>query len=181
MTTAHSRSNPAGERGAPSDDNAVIVAAWVFYVDALFQAQAVGTRQLGIALLGLWIPALVNLDGVRQMAADGQHPVPSSREQASARASRTRRSLAEVGEFAHTQFITAVLMALGSGMSDSGSRMGACLDAQLGDLQVLRRIDVLAVEADRQTRLLGQQVDPSVSDLGQLGKRRCLLYITRLS
>jgi hypothetical protein len=59
------------------------------------------------------------------VAADGQQPVPSSREQASARASRTRRSLPEVGEFAHTQFITAMLIALGSVVSDSGSRLGA--------------------------------------------------------
>jgi hypothetical protein len=44
------------------------------------------------------------------VAADGQHPVPSSREHASARASSTRRSFPEVGEFAHTQFITAMLI-----------------------------------------------------------------------
>jgi hypothetical protein len=31
------------------------------------------------------------------VAADGQHPVPSSREHASASASRTRRSLPDVG------------------------------------------------------------------------------------
>jgi hypothetical protein len=64
------------------------------------------------------------------VAADGQHPVPSSREHASARASSTRRSLPDVGEFAHTQFITAMLIALAvrcgnlrarSRVSDSGS------------------------------------------------------------
>jgi hypothetical protein len=43
------------------------------------------------------------------VAADGQHPVPSSREHASARASNTRRSLPEVGEEPHTQFMTAML------------------------------------------------------------------------
>ncbi len=43
------------------------------------------------------------------VAADGQHPVPSSGEHASASACSTRRSLPEVGEFAHTQFITAML------------------------------------------------------------------------
>jgi hypothetical protein len=43
------------------------------------------------------------------VAADGQHPVPSSREHASARASSTRRSLPDVGEFAQTQFMTAML------------------------------------------------------------------------
>jgi len=45
------------------------------------------------------------------VAAEGQHPVPSSREHASARASSTRRSLLEVVEFAQTQFITAMLTA----------------------------------------------------------------------
>lgn len=40
--------------------------------------------------------------------------------------------------------------------------VGACLDAQLGDLQVHRRINVLAVEADGKACLLGQQVDPPV-------------------
>jgi len=67
------------------------------------------------------------------VAADGQHPVPSW-EHASARASSTRRSLPDVGEFAHTQFITAMLIALAvrcgnlrarSRVSDSGSEMGA--------------------------------------------------------
>jgi hypothetical protein len=43
------------------------------------------------------------------VAAEGQHPVPSSREHASARSSRTSRSLPEVGEFAQTQFMTAML------------------------------------------------------------------------
>lgn len=44
------------------------------------------------------------------VAADGQQPVPSSREHASASASSTSRSLPEAGEFPHTQFITAMLM-----------------------------------------------------------------------
>jgi hypothetical protein len=43
-------------------------------------------------------------------AADGQQPVTSSREHASASASSTRRSLPDVGEFALTQFMTAMLM-----------------------------------------------------------------------
>ena len=68
------------------------------------------------------------------VAADGQHPVPSSREHASASASRTRRSLPDVGELAHTQFITAMLIAFAvpcgerparSWASDPGSGMGA--------------------------------------------------------
>jgi hypothetical protein len=59
------------------------------------------------------------------VAADGQHPVPSSREHASASASSTSRSFPEVGEFAHTQIITAILTAPASRLSDSGSKTGA--------------------------------------------------------
>jgi basic amino acid/polyamine antiporter, APA family len=48
--------------------NAAIVAAWVLYVDALFGIHPSGLGNWGIALTGLWIPAAVNLAGVRQMA-----------------------------------------------------------------------------------------------------------------
>ncbi|HXY43759.1 MAG TPA: amino acid permease [Acidimicrobiales bacterium] len=49
--------------------NAAIVSSWVFYVDALFNiAHPSGMENWGIALLGLWVPAVVNLVGVRQMA-----------------------------------------------------------------------------------------------------------------
>jgi APA family basic amino acid/polyamine antiporter len=49
--------------------NAAIVASWVFYVDALFSINhPSGMENWGIALLGLWVPAVVNLVGVRQMA-----------------------------------------------------------------------------------------------------------------
>jgi basic amino acid/polyamine antiporter, APA family len=48
--------------------NAAIVAAWVFYVDALFGISPSGIGNWGIALTGLWVPAAVNLAGVRQMA-----------------------------------------------------------------------------------------------------------------
>jgi len=48
--------------------NAAIVSAWVFYVDALFGINPPGIGNWGIALGGLWIPALVNLAGVRQVA-----------------------------------------------------------------------------------------------------------------
>jgi len=48
--------------------NAAIVSAWVFYVDALFGWNLSGMGNWGIALVGLWVPALVNLAGVRQMA-----------------------------------------------------------------------------------------------------------------
>lgn len=49
--------------------NAAIVASWVFYVDSLLGLKHVsGTENWGIALVGLWVPAAVNLAGVRQMA-----------------------------------------------------------------------------------------------------------------
>src|SRR5690348_1302690 len=48
--------------------NAAIVSAWVFYVDALFGISPSGLGNWGIALTGLWIPAAINLAGVRQMA-----------------------------------------------------------------------------------------------------------------
>ena len=49
--------------------NAAIVASWVFYVDALFNfTHPSGIQNWGIAIFGLWIPAIINLAGVRQMA-----------------------------------------------------------------------------------------------------------------
>jgi APA family basic amino acid/polyamine antiporter len=48
--------------------NAAIVSVWVLYVDALFGISPSGIGNWGIALAGLWIPAAVNLAGVRQMA-----------------------------------------------------------------------------------------------------------------
>jgi APA family basic amino acid/polyamine antiporter len=49
--------------------NAAIVASWVYYVDSLFGLKhPSGTENWGIALVGLWVPAVVNLVGVRQMA-----------------------------------------------------------------------------------------------------------------
>jgi basic amino acid/polyamine antiporter, APA family len=49
--------------------NAAIVSSWVFYVDALFGiANPSAMTNWGIALLGLWVPAAVNLAGVRQVA-----------------------------------------------------------------------------------------------------------------
>jgi len=49
--------------------NAAIVSSWVFYVDALFGwAHPSGMANWGIAMVGLWVPALVNLAGIRQMA-----------------------------------------------------------------------------------------------------------------
>jgi len=49
--------------------NAGIVAAWVFYVVALFGISHPSRwTLLGIALFGLWGPAFVNLAGIRQMS-----------------------------------------------------------------------------------------------------------------
>jgi len=49
--------------------NAAIVSAWVFYVEALFGiTHPSAMTSWGIALAGLWVPAAVNLAGVRQMA-----------------------------------------------------------------------------------------------------------------
>ncbi|MGO9408977.1 MAG: APC family permease [Acidimicrobiales bacterium] len=49
--------------------NAAIVSSWVFYVDALFNITRPSSMEnWGIALLGLWVPAAINLGGVRQMA-----------------------------------------------------------------------------------------------------------------
>jgi APA family basic amino acid/polyamine antiporter len=49
--------------------NAAIVSSWVFYVDALFGFNHIsGMENWGIAMFGLWIPAIINLAGVRQMA-----------------------------------------------------------------------------------------------------------------
>ena len=49
--------------------NAASVSSWVFYVDALFNfSHPSGLGNWGIAMVGLWVPAAVNLAGVRQMA-----------------------------------------------------------------------------------------------------------------
>ena len=49
--------------------NAAIVSSWVFYVDALFGfSHPSGMENFGIAVVGLWVPAIINLVGIRQMA-----------------------------------------------------------------------------------------------------------------
>jgi APA family basic amino acid/polyamine antiporter len=49
--------------------NAAIVSSWVFYVDALFNfSHPSAMGNWSIAMVGLWIPAFINLAGVRQMA-----------------------------------------------------------------------------------------------------------------
>ena len=48
--------------------NAAIVASWVLYVESLFGIEKpTAWVNLAIAVTGLWIPAIVNLAGVRQM------------------------------------------------------------------------------------------------------------------
>ncbi len=49
--------------------NAAIVSSWVLYVESLFGIHNPSAwTNVGIAMCGLWIPAAVNLVGVRQMA-----------------------------------------------------------------------------------------------------------------
>jgi APA family basic amino acid/polyamine antiporter len=49
--------------------NAAIVSSWVLYVEELFGiGNPSAWTNFGIALTGLWIPAVINLVGVRQMA-----------------------------------------------------------------------------------------------------------------
>lgn len=49
--------------------NAAIVSSWVLYVESLFGIKnPSGWTNFGIAMLGLWIPAAINLFGARQMA-----------------------------------------------------------------------------------------------------------------
>jgi APA family basic amino acid/polyamine antiporter len=49
--------------------NAAIVSSWVLYVESLFGIDDPSAwTNLGIALTGLWVPAAINLVGVRQMA-----------------------------------------------------------------------------------------------------------------
>ena len=49
--------------------NAAIVSSWVLYVESLFGIDNPSAwTNFGIAMTGLWIPAVVNLVGIRQMA-----------------------------------------------------------------------------------------------------------------
>jgi APA family basic amino acid/polyamine antiporter len=49
--------------------NAAIVSSWVLYVEELFGINNPSNwTNFGIALTGLWVPAIINLVGVRQMA-----------------------------------------------------------------------------------------------------------------
>lgn len=49
--------------------NAAIVASWVFYVEAFFNiSHPSHMENFGIAMVGLWIPAIINLIGLNRMA-----------------------------------------------------------------------------------------------------------------
>lgn len=49
--------------------NAAIVASWVLYVESLFGiTHPSAWTNFGIAMLGLWIPAVINLAGIKRMA-----------------------------------------------------------------------------------------------------------------
>ena len=49
--------------------NAAIVSSWVLYVESLFSIKHPSAwTNFGIAMIGLWIPAAINLYGARQMA-----------------------------------------------------------------------------------------------------------------
>jgi len=49
--------------------NAAIVSSWVFYVESFFSiTNPSAWTNFGIAMTGLWIPAAINLVGIRQMA-----------------------------------------------------------------------------------------------------------------
>ena len=49
--------------------NAAIVSSWVLYVESLFSiSRPTAWTNFGIAVCGLWIPAAVNLAGIRRMA-----------------------------------------------------------------------------------------------------------------
>jgi basic amino acid/polyamine antiporter, APA family len=49
--------------------NAAIVSSWVLYVESFFNiAHPSAWTNVGIAMTGLWIPAVINIVGVRQMA-----------------------------------------------------------------------------------------------------------------
>jgi basic amino acid/polyamine antiporter, APA family len=49
--------------------NAAIVTGWVFYVEHFVNKDGVTAWSIVIALIGLWLPALINLSGVKNMGA----------------------------------------------------------------------------------------------------------------
>jgi APA family basic amino acid/polyamine antiporter len=49
--------------------NAAIVTGWVFYVEHFLNKDSITGWSIVIALVGLWIPALINLVGTKSMAA----------------------------------------------------------------------------------------------------------------
>jgi hypothetical protein len=55
--------------------------------------------------------------------------------------------------------------------------VGSGIDAQLGGSQVMGFVQVALMAADRQSRVLGQQVGPPVRDRGQFRDRLLLLRV----
>ena len=49
--------------------NAAIVVGWVMYVQVFINQGAIPAWSIVIALVGLWIPALINISGVKNMGA----------------------------------------------------------------------------------------------------------------
>jgi APA family basic amino acid/polyamine antiporter len=49
--------------------NAAIVTGWVFYVEHFVNKSGIRGWSIVIALIGLWLPAIVNLSGVKSMGA----------------------------------------------------------------------------------------------------------------
>ncbi len=49
--------------------NAAIVVGWVIYVQLFINKDAVNAWSIAIALVGLWLPALINLSGVKNMGS----------------------------------------------------------------------------------------------------------------
>ena len=58
--------------------NAAIVSAWVFYVDALFGINPSGIGNWGIALSGLWVPAMIDLSRITRSSTARRRSCPRS-------------------------------------------------------------------------------------------------------
>ena len=121
--TSGTRYAVSGHPASPQRHVIVQIADMVRAGDVIAYPTAPATHSPASSATGTVRSLMLALRAI--LAADGQQPVPSSREQASARARSTRRSLPEVGDFAHTQFITAMLTGPRSRVPGSEARMGA--------------------------------------------------------